>query len=713
MRFAHGLLSGLAFVGIVHAQQQINLGTAAAYGVLAGQRVTNTGPTMITGDIGVNPGTAVTGFPPGTKSGVIHSADGSARTATDDARTAYNRAAGATPPTALSGDLGGKTLVAGVYKFGSDAQLTGRLTLNGENKGNAVWIFQIGSELTTASAASVNLIGGAQACNVFWQVGSSATLGSGTAFKGTILALTSISVNSNVQTDGGLYALNGAVTLISDTISRPGSCPIQTSSAGSASSVSSTSTSSTGSTGSTGSTSTTSVSSTSSPVSGGGGDAPAGAAGSPGDNGGDAASSSPAAGATVAPGNGAGAPSGGGGGGGASNGGGGGASGGGGAAAPGGGGGANSGGGGGTASNGGGGGASGGGGAAAPGGGGGDSSGGGGGTASNGGGGTASGGGGAAAPGSGGGASPGNGAGSPPGNGAASPQGNGAGSPGNGAGSPPGNGAASPQGNGAGSPGNGAASPPDNGAGSAPENGAKIAPGGGSSTAPTTTSPDANLKNSFPTERPGNNSMTYNAKIVAGDKTRSDSMITPPSKPQGNVGDVKIPNNAQEAANLRLGGAVSADATRTETIYITESFTATCPTVPTTITSYGQTFTVKTRGTPVLTCTPTPTVESFVLFTTSCDSVPTNIETAGETFTVTTTGYCTLTCKACARVAAATKAPAPSSFCPCAPEPETVYVTITSYKSNATECGSSSTSASEMTSESSHTNHRGRYRITW
>ncbi|MDQ5825853.1 MAG: ice-binding family protein [Chloroflexota bacterium] len=189
-----------------------DLGTAGSFGVLAGSAVTNTGPTTVDGDVGVSPATSVTGFPPGFLNGTIHAGDAVAAQAQSDASTAYNDAAGQPCDSNLTGqNLGGLTLSPGVYCFDSSAQLTGQLTLDGSSSG--VFVFKIGSTLTTASNADVSLIDGAQPCNVFWQVGSSATLGTNTAFAGNILALTSITLNTGASTEGGLYARNGAVTL--------------------------------------------------------------------------------------------------------------------------------------------------------------------------------------------------------------------------------------------------------------------------------------------------------------------------------------------------------------------------------------------------------------------------------------------------------------------------------------------------------------------
>jgi hypothetical protein len=205
------------------AAAQVPLGTAQSYGVLGASTVTNTGPTIINGDLGVSPGAAITGFPPGTRTGATHAADAAALQAQNDATTAYNFLAGQACGTTITGDLGGRTLTPGVYCFASTAQLTGTVTLDAGGTANAQFIFQVGSALTTASGASVVLANGAQACNVWWQMGSSATLGTATAFVGTLIALASNTLTTGATLNGRAIARTGAVTLDSNVIT-PSAC---------------------------------------------------------------------------------------------------------------------------------------------------------------------------------------------------------------------------------------------------------------------------------------------------------------------------------------------------------------------------------------------------------------------------------------------------------------------------------------------------------
>ena len=202
-----------------------SLGTAQSFAVLAGSAVTNIGATTLVGSLGVDPGLAISGFPPGlVTGGTVHAGDATALQAESDVTTAYNVLASDACNSDLSGmDLGGLTLTPGVYCFSSSAQLTGKLTLDAQGSPDAVFIFQIGSALTTGSSASVAVIGGGQNCNVFWQVGSSATLGTGTVFTGSVLALTSITLDTGASIAGRALARNGAVTMDTNQIIA-GSC---------------------------------------------------------------------------------------------------------------------------------------------------------------------------------------------------------------------------------------------------------------------------------------------------------------------------------------------------------------------------------------------------------------------------------------------------------------------------------------------------------
>jgi hypothetical protein len=221
----------LGFTLCLQAQLPVPLGTAGSFAVLAGAGVTNTGNTVVNGNLGTSPTLAVTGFPPGIViNGAIYTGVGSlAGTAQSDLTAAYNNAAGrACPVLNLPGDIGGMTFLPGVYcNSSTSVGITGTVTLNGYGNPNAVFIFQIGTTLTTATNNSnVNLIGGAQASNVFWQVGSSATLGTSTIFNGTIMALASISVNTGAVLNGRALARNGAVTLQGNAMTVPPTPPI-------------------------------------------------------------------------------------------------------------------------------------------------------------------------------------------------------------------------------------------------------------------------------------------------------------------------------------------------------------------------------------------------------------------------------------------------------------------------------------------------------
>jgi hypothetical protein len=215
-----GLL--VAVAGAAQAATAVGLGTAGSFVVLAGAGVTNTGPTTLNGDIGTFPTTSITGAGGLTVTGTVHAGDAVTQDAKTDLVTGYNVVAGQPSDVTVSADLGGgQTLTPGVYTSGSSLGLTGALTLDAGGNADAVFVFQAGSTLTTASNSSVLLVGGAQACNVFWQIGSSATLGTGSVFLGTILAMDDITVTTGVTIEGRALARNGAVTLDTNVITAP------------------------------------------------------------------------------------------------------------------------------------------------------------------------------------------------------------------------------------------------------------------------------------------------------------------------------------------------------------------------------------------------------------------------------------------------------------------------------------------------------------
>jgi hypothetical protein len=211
-----GLASGAGAAAA--ATPSVDLHTASSYAVLAGTTVTNTGTSVVNGDLGGSPGTAVDGSPAVT--GETHTADAPALQARNDLTTAYNYAAGQPHTTLDSAELGGQTFLAGVYYRGF-LGLTGTVTLDGQNDPASVFIFQMDSTLTTASDSKVALVNGAQPCNVFWQVGSSATLGTRTIFVGSVLAQASITLTTGATVQGRALAHDGAVTLDTNTITRP------------------------------------------------------------------------------------------------------------------------------------------------------------------------------------------------------------------------------------------------------------------------------------------------------------------------------------------------------------------------------------------------------------------------------------------------------------------------------------------------------------
>jgi type VI secretion system secreted protein VgrG len=219
-RTTYAWAAALAAVSLSGQAHGAILGSAQAFAVLGGSTVTNTGPTVMDGDLGVWPGLAITGFGPGIVNGATHSGGGVAQQAQADVTAAYNSLASMALTQDLTGqDLGGQTLTPGVYFFSSSAFLTGTLTLDAQGDPDALFVFQIGSTLISASDSSVLTINSADACEVYWQVGSSATLGTGTDFQGNILALASITMNTGATLlEGRALARNGAVTMDTNTI---------------------------------------------------------------------------------------------------------------------------------------------------------------------------------------------------------------------------------------------------------------------------------------------------------------------------------------------------------------------------------------------------------------------------------------------------------------------------------------------------------------
>ncbi|WP_341953318.1 ice-binding family protein [Salinibacterium sp. TMP30] len=202
----------------------IDLGASASFGVLGASALTNTGPSVINGDIGVSPGTSITGFtglPDGTFTGTEHATDAVAAQAQSDLTSAYNVAASLTPTTSGLAELSGLSLTPGVYA-GGELSLSGNLTLAGS--ASSVWVFQAESTLITSSASTITLTGGASACNVFWQIGSSATLADNSLMVGTVMANQSITAVTGATIEGRLLANTGAVTLDTNQVTVPTGC---------------------------------------------------------------------------------------------------------------------------------------------------------------------------------------------------------------------------------------------------------------------------------------------------------------------------------------------------------------------------------------------------------------------------------------------------------------------------------------------------------
>lgn len=202
-------------------QTPVSLAGSSNLAILAGSAISNTGATIITGDMGLSPGTSVGGFPPGILNGTLHINDAIANQAKLDLTAAYNDAAGRTSTdiVTLSGNIGGLTLTPGLYKSTSTLAISsGDLTFDAKGNPNAVFIIQIASSLTTTSGRQVILSGGALASHIFWQVGSSATFGTTSVFKGTVLAMQSITFNTGATLDGKALARTGAVIMAGNTI---------------------------------------------------------------------------------------------------------------------------------------------------------------------------------------------------------------------------------------------------------------------------------------------------------------------------------------------------------------------------------------------------------------------------------------------------------------------------------------------------------------
>ncbi len=201
--------------------EDVPLASAASFGVLAGSTITNAGLSIVTGNIGVSPGTSITGFPPGVVNGSSYAGGPVAAKAEADLATAYNNAVARPNASPLPADIGGMTITPGLYVAPVTLGISGTVTLDGKNNPNSVFVFQIPSTLTTAVDSAVVLTNQANACNIFWQVGSSATLDTASNFSGTIMAAASVSLGTGSNVTGRVLAESGAVTLLDNAITVP------------------------------------------------------------------------------------------------------------------------------------------------------------------------------------------------------------------------------------------------------------------------------------------------------------------------------------------------------------------------------------------------------------------------------------------------------------------------------------------------------------
>lgn len=232
-------LSILGLLLVATTAQALSLGlTASGFGACAATTITNSGLTVVNGPIGLSPGSSVTGFPPGQASAIEINSP-AASNCKSDAHTAYGNGVGLSSTQVLSGvPLGGLILGPGVYSFTTSAALDGILTLDGNGSSTSQFVFQTGTTFETAVAAAILLQNGARACNAFFLVGSSATIGSATHFNGTVIAYQSIAVGTAVVAVGGFFADNGAVTLLTNDLTPPGTClPLETPGGGSVLSI--------------------------------------------------------------------------------------------------------------------------------------------------------------------------------------------------------------------------------------------------------------------------------------------------------------------------------------------------------------------------------------------------------------------------------------------------------------------------------------------